>query len=68
MATYGSHVVDNIGGNYNVTVDDEKMAWTSNPPGRKIDKPVTLYCSRGGPVGSGKRFTILPDGSVKPAG
>jgi hypothetical protein len=67
MAIYGSHVVDNINGNFGVTVDDEKMTWTSNPSGRVIEKPITLYFSRGGPVGSGRKFTIFPDGGVRPA-
>jgi hypothetical protein len=65
MTIYGSHVVDMMNGNFGVTIDDEKMTWTSNPPGKTISKPMTLYFSRGGPVGSGREFTILPDGTVR---
>lgn len=67
MDIFGAHVIDNINGNFGVTIDDEKMTWTSNPPGRVIAKPMKLYTSSGGPPGSGKQFTIMPDGTVRRA-
>jgi len=56
---------DPFGGNFIATIDDGTMTWTSTPPGRKIDKPIMMPFSRGGPVGSHRTFTIMPDGTVR---
>jgi hypothetical protein len=52
-------------GNLVVTVDDETMTWTAIPQGKKIDKPMTMAFSKGGFPGSGRPFTIMPDGTAR---
>jgi hypothetical protein len=66
MAIYRTHYVDPIHGSFGIVVDDETMTWTSDPPGRSLEKAVTAYFSRGGPPGSGRTFTVLPNGGVQP--
>jgi hypothetical protein len=59
--TYRTHYPNQIG----IVVDAGKMTWTSDPPGNNIQQSYVLYFSRGGPVGSGKRFEVFPGGRAR---
>lgn len=54
-----------VGPSFGITVDDETMTWVSDPPGNDLTKPITAYFSRGGPIGSGKQFEVLPGGKAR---
>lgn len=65
---YHNHIQDmGQGRSFTIIVDDQTMTWTTEPPGNNIAKPLTLYFSLkgGGPIGSGRNFTVLPGGRAQ---
>lgn len=61
----------NMGGGlaFGIVVDDEALTWESDPPGNELPKPFAAYFSRegaGNPIGSGKRFEVMPGGRARP--
>ena len=64
---YANHISNPVGESFLALVNDETLTWESQPPGKDIPKPMTLYFSCHGALGSGKNFTIFPGGRAEHA-